>query len=108
VFIQQNGVWSLAGVNYGVESQFNTTNTGGGFYAAVFDVGGLYSRVNNAWVYNTPTLFDEPAVAYSTSTTARLSWINETLASVPEPSAIAAAVIAGVCLPFARAFRRRS
>jgi hypothetical protein len=107
VLIQQNGVWSLAGVNYAVESQFNTTNTGGGFNAAIFDVGGLYSRVNNAWVYNTPTLFDEPAVAYSTSTTARLSWINETLASVPEPSAVIAAAIAGVCLPLARAFRRR-
>jgi hypothetical protein len=107
VFIQQNGAWSLAGVNYGVESQFNTTNTGAGFYAAIFDVGGLYYRSNNTWVYQTPTATDSPAFAYSTSTTHRLAWINETVASVPEPSTVAAAAIAGVCIPLARALRRR-
>jgi hypothetical protein len=107
VFIQQNGVWSLAGVNYGVQSQFNTTNTGGGFNAAIFDIGGLYSYSGGSWVYNTPTLADQPAVAYSTLTTNRLAWINETVASVPEPSTVAAAAIAGVCIPLVRALRRR-
>jgi hypothetical protein len=31
LLIQQAGVWSLAGVNYAVESRFNTVSTGGGF-----------------------------------------------------------------------------
>jgi hypothetical protein len=107
VFIQQNGVWSLAGINYAAESPFNTTNTGGGFNAALFDVGGLYYRSNNTWVYETPTAADSPAFAFSTSTTARLTWINEVTAAVPEPSTVAAAAIAGVCIPLARALRRR-
>ena len=108
VLIQQNGVWSLAGVNYSVESQFNTTNTGGGFYAAIFDIGGLYSLVNSAWVYEPPTLADQPAYAYSTSTTNRLAWINETVAAVPEPSATAALLVGLATLPFLLRLRRRS
>lgn len=107
VFIQQNGVWSLAGVNYASESPFNTTNTGGGFNAALFDVGGLYYRSNNTWIYETPTAADSPAFAFSTSTTARLTWINEVTAAVPEPSTLAAALIAAACIPATRALRRR-
>lgn len=108
VFIQQNGVWSLAGVNYGVESQFNTTNTGGGFNAAIFDSGGLYSLVNSAWVYETPTLADQPAYAYSTSTTNRLPWIYQTVAAVPEPSTGLAVLIGIGSIACVRRLRRRS
>lgn len=105
VFIQQAGVWSLAGINYGVESAFNTTNTGGGFNAAIFDAGGLYTPgANSTWVYNQPALADDPAYAYSTSTTNRLDWINQTVAAVPEPSSIVLALV-GV---FAAAAARRT
>lgn len=107
VFIQQNGVWSLAGVNYSVESPFNTTNTGGGFNAAIFDVGGLYYRdTATTWAYETPAAFDLPAYAYSTSTTARLAWINSVVIAVPEPGTLAAAIMAGLWLPFVRPRRR--
>jgi hypothetical protein len=106
VFIQQDGVWSLAGINYAVESQFNTTNTGGGFYAAIFDAGGLYEWNGGSWVYQTPTVSDSPAYAYSTSTTARLSWINGVVVSVPEPGGFTALIGAGLCLPLARFVRR--
>jgi hypothetical protein len=106
VFIQQDGVWSLAGINYAVESQFNTTNTGGGFYAAIFDAGGLYEWNGSSWVYQTPTVSDSPDYAYSTSTTARLSWINGVVVSVPEPGGFTALIGAGLCLPLARFVRR--
>jgi hypothetical protein len=107
VFIQQSGVWRLAGINYSVESPFNTTNTGGGFNAAVFDVGGLYYRnTPTTWAYQSPAATDSPAFAFSTSTTARLAWINGVIVSVPEPSTLAAAIVAALCLPLARLRRR--
>lgn len=107
VFIQQSGVWRLAGINYSVESPFNTTNTGGGFNAALFDVGGLYYRnTSTTWAYQAPAAADSPAYAFSTSTTARLAWINGVIVSVPEPSTLAAAILAGLCLPLARPRRR--
>ena len=34
VFIQDGGIWKLAGINYGVEALFNTNNSGAGFLAA--------------------------------------------------------------------------
>lgn len=107
VFIQQNGVWRLAGINYSAESPFNTTNTGGGFNAALFDVGGLYYRnTSTTWAYETPAAADSPAYAFSTSTTARLTWINGVIVSVPEPSTLAAAILAGLCLALTRLRRR--
>lgn len=107
VFIQQNGIWSLAGVNYSVDSPFNTTNSGGGFNAAIFDVGGLYYRnTPSTWAYETPTALDSPALAFSTSTTARLAWINSVVIAVPEPSTLAAALMAGLWLSCIRPWRR--
>lgn len=103
VFIQKNGVWSLAGINYAAQTSFRTTGTGATFNAAIFDTGGLYeSGTGGTWVYNTPTAVPDPAFAYSTSTVARINWINQTVASVPEPGTIGLLGIAAVCLPLMR------
>src|SRR5437762_2953945 len=37
VFIRDGSVWKLAGINYGLNGPYNTTNTGSGFPAAIFD-----------------------------------------------------------------------
>ncbi len=86
VFIQQNSVWSLAGVNYAVDGPFNTTNTGSGFSAAIFDAGGLYytNDVTKTWDYITPQVADIPASFYATSISARQDWIMNII--VPEPA----------------------
>lgn len=86
VFIQQNSVWSLAGVNYAVDGPFNTTNTGSGFSAAIFDAGGLYytNDVTKTWDYITPQASDIPASFYATSVSARQGWIMGII--VPEPA----------------------
>jgi len=105
VFMQQDGVWALAGVNYAVQSQYRLTATGSTFNAALFDKGGLYTQDSGgAWVYNTPSATPSPTFAFSTSTTARLAWINEIITPVPEPGAVALLVAAAACLP---ALRRR-
>ena len=86
VFIQQNSTWRLAGINYAVDGPFNTTNTGGGFNAALFDEGGLYytNDVTKTWDYITPEATNIPASFYATSISARQSWINSII--IPEPA----------------------
>ncbi len=87
VFIQQNSVWSLAGVNFAVDGPFNTTNTGVGFDAAIFDQGGLYTPNGTNWDYVTPQTTNIPSSFYATSISARQDWVQSII--VPEPSAAA-------------------
>jgi len=106
VFMEQDGIWKLAGVNYSVQSSYRLTATGSTFNAAIFDKGGLYTpAAGGTWVYNTPSETPVPALAYSTSTPARLAWINEVITPVPEPGTIALLVTAAAWLP---ARRRRT
>lgn len=110
VFIQQNSVWSLAGVNYAVDGPFNTTNTGSGFSAAIFDAGGLYytNDVTKTWDYITPQATDIPASFYATSTSARQGWIMGII--VPEPATflLTAVGAGGLFLTTRRRTRRPS
>jgi hypothetical protein len=43
-FINDNGVWKLAGINYAVEGPFATDAQEEPFYGAIFDFSGLYTR----------------------------------------------------------------
>ena len=97
VFMQEAGVWKLAGINWAVESAFNTTNTGTGFNAAIFDKGGLYYSTSGTtagpWAYTSPTGADKPALSYSSSVPANATWIATI---VPEPAAVTLVGMVGV------------
>lgn len=102
VFIQEGGVWKLAGINYAVESIFNTTSSGTGFNAAIYDKGGLYSSgsISGPWTYTNPTVQNQPASSYSTSVPAGATWITSVI-SVPEPQTmvlVGAAVLVGLTM----------
>jgi hypothetical protein len=71
VFIQDNGVWKLAGINYGVDGPFGVTPADA-FYGAIFDVSGLY--VGGAFVPNDGQIY--PACFYATRISYRLTWIQ--------------------------------
>lgn len=85
VFIQQDGTWALAGINFAVDGYFNTTNTGSGFNAAIFDAGGLYVGSSGNWTYIPDQQDDIPSSFYATRISQNLSWINSVI--IPEPSA---------------------
>jgi hypothetical protein len=89
VFMQEGGVWKLAGINYAVESIFNTTNAGTGFNAAIYDRGGLYfsSNINGPWTYLDPAGGDLPARSLSTSIPDHATWITSVI-TVPEPTTL--------------------
>ena len=97
VFMQEGGSWKLAGINYAVQTPFNTTNTGGGFNAAIFDKGGLYSlSAPSTWTYTNPTSSNQPAFSFSSSVPANSTWIATI---VPEPASLAVTALASAaCL----------
>jgi len=76
VFIQNAGVWQLAGINLSVDGPFNTTDSGAGFYAALFDTGGLYESSGANWVLVPTRPWSQPAASYATRVSARLAWIR--------------------------------
>jgi hypothetical protein len=95
VFINDGSGYKLAGVTYAVDCCFNTTNSGDGFQAAIFDVRGLYfGNASSGWTkYSGPTdcktgdtclLNPLPAGFYSTRVSARLSWIDSILSRQPQ------------------------
>jgi hypothetical protein len=108
VFMQEQpgGDWKLAGINYGVAAIFNTVGSGTGFYAAVYDTGGLYSSntLEGPWTYEADTLLPVPAASYSTTVSLRSSWISSVI-SVPEPWTLG--MLCSACLPLLPLLRRR-
>lgn len=86
VFVQDSGVWKLAGINYSVDGYFNYgTNNADKFLGAIFDVGGLYYGNDNNWT-SIPNLNEDIASsAYASRISTNLDWIYTV---VPEPSAV--------------------
>jgi hypothetical protein len=71
VFVEENGIWKLAGLNYGVEGPFSTQANDAAFHAALFDKSGLY---NGAYLIpddGTP----KPTRFYATRLSAKREWI---------------------------------
>ena len=80
VFIKDGKLWKLAGINYAVEGPYNTTNSGEGFNAALFDSRGLYvTDGGNGW-----NVFSGKPIAsgfYATRISSHVSWINSILST---------------------------
>lgn len=75
VFINDGTGWKLAGIAAAVDGPFNTTNTGSGFNAAIFDASNLYVLNNGSWVY-VPDMGPIPTGFYSTRVSSRSAWID--------------------------------
>lgn len=66
VFIESNGVWKLAGINYGVDDPFATSARGPYVDGAYFNTGGLYTPDGNGGASFIPPGDSEPQNSYST------------------------------------------
>jgi len=78
VFIQDGTTWKLAGVAGLVDAYFNTTNSGNGFNAFIFDCRGLYYGSSGSWSLqsgSTPI----PSGFYATRVSVRAAWIAQIL-----------------------------
>ena len=77
VFIQEDGVWKLAGINHGVDGEFSNDVDGTVFTAALTDLRGLFQQTGPGpadWIF-----IDDaqpvPSAFYSTRISANLDWI---------------------------------
>jgi hypothetical protein len=82
VFINDGGVWKLAGVNYSLDSwkYWSLTATGPQFGADLIDGQGLYYEGNLVTGHDATT-------SYATRVSSRVDWIRSV--TVPEPAAVA-------------------
>jgi hypothetical protein len=104
VFINDGSGWKLAGIAAAVDGPFNTTDTGTGVFAALFDASGLYCQENGSWVL-APGPGPVPTGFYATRVSVRAAWIDSIvppggncsdspLFSGPEAAGLAAVVAA--------------
>lgn len=77
LFVLENGLWCLAGINLAVDGPFRTSPSDPSFYAAIYDLGGLE--------YNAPpwTLIPDqtqniPSSFYCSRISSSLAWITAT------------------------------
>ncbi|MGI9173419.1 MAG: hypothetical protein ACR2F0_08935 [Chthoniobacterales bacterium] len=78
VFVQDAGVWKLAGINYSVDGPLFTDNSGGGaFTAALFDARGYYYQdAQNPALYDLITgARNVPTGLYASRIASKLPWI---------------------------------
>jgi hypothetical protein len=101
IFIEDEGIWKLAGLNYGVDGPFNTEPTGSGYQALIFDKGGLYEKFGSLWIEIPDQEPDIPSAFGATRISANKDWI---VSVVPEPSTYVLLMVGGLLV---LALRRR-
>jgi hypothetical protein len=78
VFLNDGGVWKLAGINYSVDGNFYTDNAGnGGFIAALFDMRDFWLQNDNPppnYVQVTG-MTAVPSGFYATRISSRIAWV---------------------------------
>jgi len=100
VFVNDGGVWKLAGVNYSVDGRFDTNDTvgdGSDFNAALFDRGGLYQGSDAfGWSFNLDLPLDNPSSMFATRISSNAVAITS-IAVVPEPQSALLVLLAALC-----------
>jgi len=99
VFVNDGGIWKLAGINYGVDGLFDTNNTtgdGSEFGAALFDRGGFYQGSDSqGWTFIPNTAADNPSNMYASRISTSAAVI-QSIAVVPEPQSMLLVGLAGL------------
>ena len=75
VFINDAGVWKLAGINFAVDGPFSTASGGSAFNAALFDARGFYDSAGQIIPWSGPG----PTGFYALRISNRLAWIQNTV-----------------------------
>lgn len=99
VFVNDGGVWKLAGVNYSVDGPFDINDIigdGSDFDAALFDRGGLYQGSDGlGWTLTLDDVVDDPSSLYASRISSNAAAIFA-ITAVPEPqSALLVLLAAG-------------
>ncbi len=97
VFVDDGGIWKLAGVNYSIDGMFDTNNVigdGTDFNAALFDRGGLYQGSDSfGWTLIPDLPLDNPSSMYASRISTSAASIMS-ITAVPEPHSAALVMLA--------------
>jgi hypothetical protein len=102
-FLQDAGIWKLAGINYAVQAEFRLSANGTSFSAGIFDAGGLYGKTGAGFTLLNDGPGNLAASFFSTRVSSYVEWIEGTMA-VPEPGELA--LFTGMALAGFGLFRR--
>jgi hypothetical protein len=76
-FVNDNGVWKLAGVNFAAKGPYSTAGTGdAGFNASIYDEGGLWVGQQYKRWFVSDTAANLPGGGYVTRVSADQAWID--------------------------------
>ena len=82
VFINDQGIWKLAGINHAANKDYGYTATDPGFTATLFDEGGFWEGELGKREFHPDDPFSpQPGSFYATRISAYLSWIQGVVAS---------------------------
>jgi MYXO-CTERM domain-containing protein len=115
-FVNDNGVWKLAGVNFSAKGPYSLKGANGSaFNASLFDEGGLYVGNDGYRWYQADTAANVAGGGYLSRVSAEAAWIDSIIkpsitakaltvsgsvaptgSAVPEPSIVGAGVLLGV------------
>lgn len=94
VFVNDGGVWKLAGINYAIDGNFNTSpSDAGAFSAALFDKGGYWEGSGSNWTFNPNLPIDAPSSFYASQISPYVGTING-ITGVPEPGSLGLLLLA--------------
>ncbi len=82
LFILQNGLWRLAGINYAVDDLFTAPDPGTGFAADLFDARGYYSENDDQSFTLITGDANAPTSFYCTQLSSRLAWIESVVGNI--------------------------
>lgn len=98
VFVNDGGVWKLAGINYGVDGFFDVNDDvdANEFSAALFDRGGYYQGSDDQGWSGAPLPPDSPGNMYASRISVSALEIQN-IVSVPEPGSLLLVLLSGGC-----------
>lgn len=76
LFIEDEGVWKLAGVNYAVSGPYRITVDGAPFYGAVTNECGLYRGLSSTTPVGTSGVTVPTTYSFATRISSRMAWIE--------------------------------
>ena len=76
MFVLENGLWRLAGINLGVDGPYRTSPGGTNLFGSCFDLGGLYTYNGAAWQLIPDTIPNIPSRFYCSRISAYLPQIQ--------------------------------
>lgn len=100
LFIQESGVWQLAGINLAADGTYKLEASGEGFNAALYDEGGVYKLQGTNWLLTPDLPFSQAGSFFATRISARVAWIRSIIEQPAPDTTVRIQTAAALSGPF--------